>query len=401
MGEHEAALVLLMARGLGPVTSSRLVLAYGSYARVVGAAERPRRGSARLPPALAAAVGSSAASGAAVTQLARARAIGARFAIAGDSDYPALLGEIPDPPVGLFVRGDTLSSLLPMIAVVGTRSPTPRGSSVARELAFDLAREGVTVISGLARGIDTAAHRGALEAGGRSVAVLGSGLDQIYPPENEGLAREITRGGAVVSEFPMGWEPRSASFPRRNRVIAGLSIGTVVVEAGARSGALITAARAVEQGREVFAVPGPVDEPQSRGPNGLIKCGAKLVETVGDVLEELEGAWGPFSGAHATTLAAVQEAAPSRASGGGLDASDGDRDRRFEPPDRAESGLKERILMALTMTPSGVDELAARASAPVARVLAALLELELTGRARSWPGGRYTAAGPRRRVESG
>jgi DNA processing protein len=396
MGEHEAALVMMMASGLGPVTSSKLVAACGSYGNVVSTVCRPGARPVGLPPSVAAAIRTSASSGDAKRQLARAREIGARFAISGDDDYPELLEEISDPPVGLFVLGDAVCGLLPMVAVVGTRSPTPRGASVAHDLAFDLAGEGITVVSGLARGIDTAAHRGAIEAGGHSVAVLGSGIDQLYPRENAGLAGKIVGRGAVVSEFPMGQEPRPGSFPRRNRIIAGLSIGTVVVEAGIRSGALITASRALEQGREVFAVPGPVDEPQSRGPNGLIKGGAKLVEDVRDVIEELEGAWGPLLNTAAPRLAgaAAPSARQSRGGAGGRDTT-GDRERPAGGQGEC-TGLKGRILAELTMTPAGVDELAARTSAPVASVLAALLELELAGKARSWPGGRFTAAGGRR-----
>jgi DNA processing protein len=247
---------------------------------------------------------------------------------------------------------------------VGTRSPTPRGAAFARALAADLARAGLAVVSGLARGIDTAAHRGALEAGGRTVAVLGSGIARPYPPENEALAREVAVSGAVVSEFPPEQDPRPAAFPQRNRIISGLSAGVVVVEAGLRSGALITAARALEQGREVFAVPGPVEEPGSRGPHALLRRGARLVEGVEDVLDELDAAWGPFGSA-----SAPHTAAPSA--------------------EVAAEGPAARVAALLSMTPVSPGELAARLGEPVEKVLSHLLALELDGLAAPAPGGRF------------
>ena len=285
--------------------------------------------------------------------------------MAGDPDFPRALTAIARPPIGIFVQGACLGSMPPMVAIVGTRAATPRGLAFARALASDLARAGVAVVSGLARGIDTAAHRGALEADGTTVAVLGSGVVRPYPPENVGLAREIAARGAVVSEFAPTQEARPATFPQRNRIVSGLSAGVVVVEAGARSGALITAARALEQGREVFAVPGPVDEDQSRGPNGLIKRGAKLVESVEDVLEELAPAWGPF---------AAQEPCAS-----------GDGAAPAVPRGELEAG----VVQALSTTPLSADAIASRLREPIERVLSCLLALELEGAARAVPGGLY------------
>ena len=261
-----------------------------------------------------------------------------------------------------------------MVGVVGTRAPTHRGPACARRIAAGLAAAGVTVVSGLARGIDTAAHRGALDAGGKTVAVVGTGLDRTYPPENVELANAIAGSGALVSEFPMGVDPRASSFPRRNRLIAGLSAGVVVIEAGERSGALITAARAVEQGRDVFAVPGPIDEPQSRGPNRLIKDGAKLIEDVGDILIELDAAWGPFAIGHAGAAARSRK-------GAGVESS-------AVPA----GGAAERILSCLSSTPASVDEIVARTAVEPGEVVAVLFELELAGAARACPGGRYAAA---------
>jgi DNA processing protein len=201
--------------------------------------------------------------------------------------YPALLEAIPDPPQRLYVRGKIPEQ--PMLAIVGSRRATPYGERVARRLAAGLAETGIAIVSGLARGIDSAAHRGALEAGGTTVAVLATGLDRIYPPENRPLAEEIVDQGALVTEMPEQTVPLPRRFPVRNRLISGLSHGVIVVEAAERSGALITARMALEQGREVLAVPGSVDNPLTVGTHRLLKDGATLVHTVEDVLEEFPG----------------------------------------------------------------------------------------------------------------
>ncbi len=368
VNERDAALAVATARGVGPATAARLLEVFGSYGRAVDAALGRAPGGGAIATKVRSALRASAAPGSIGGQRETADGLGARFAVPGDPDYPAVLSEIPRAPVGLFVRGSPLESLEPMVAVVGTRSPTPRGAAVAFELAAEMARRGIAVSSGLARGIDTEAHGGALDVGGTTVAVLGSGLDRVYPPENAELADRVAGRGAVVSEFAMGQQAKPGLFPQRNRIIAGLSVGVVVVEAAERSGALITSARALEQGREVFAVPGPIDEPQSRGPNGLIKAGAKLVEDVGDILDELEGAWGPFGDGAAT--------APGWAPADG------------QPPTGA-GRLTEAVADALSLTPVTADDIATRIGAPVPEVLAALLELELGGRVDSCPGGRY------------
>lgn len=380
MEEREAALVLACTAGIGPATASELLRYFGSYAAVVEAAAGRAGSGGALPHDLRARLAETIASGRHRAELTTARRAGARFAAPGDPDYPELLAGIARAPIGIFVKGVPLGPLLPAIAIVGTRSPTPRGVAFARALAADVARVGITVVSGLARGIDTAAHRGALDAGGPTVAVLGSGIAQTYPPENAGLAREIASSGAVVSEFPPMQEARPAAFPQRNRIISGLSMGVVVVEAGARSGALITAARALEQGREVFAVPGPVDEPQSRGPNGLIKRGARLVEGIEDVLDELEAAWGPFG--HAVIGFGVSGASGSAAPG-----APGQREAPDGPP--GPGGPAGRVAGVLSMTPLAADQIAARLGEPVERVLSCLLSLELEGLAAAVPGGRY------------
>ena len=206
----------------------------------------------------------------------------------GDKKYPKALGEIYNPPTLLFVAGEILESDANAVAIVGTRRATLYGLGQCERIAFDLALRGITVVSGMAKGIDTAAHRGALKAGGRTIAVLGSGHDNIYPTENKKLYTEIIKSGAVVSEFPPETLPFPTNFPRRNRIVSGMSKGVLVIEAPKRSGALITANFALEQGREVFAMPGNISSVKSFGTNALIKEGAKLVETVDDILEELK-----------------------------------------------------------------------------------------------------------------
>lgn len=216
---------------------------------------------------------------------------GVRVVTFKDADYPQSLEKIPDAPAVIYVKGCFPENLPLSVALVGSRRASVYGISVAQQFAFRLAELGVAVISGMARGIDTAAHRGALRARGKTVAVLGCGLNHIYPPENGKLMDEIAQSGAVVSEFPMDALPFPHNFPRRNRIISGLAQGVIVVEAAEKSGALITADFALEQGREVYAVPGKVDCPTSRGVNGLIKQGAKLVTCVDDVLEDLLPQW--------------------------------------------------------------------------------------------------------------
>jgi DNA processing protein len=213
--------------------------------------------------------------------------LGVRAFSCSDPDYPARLKEIYDFPPVLYVRGSLTAQDEWCLAIVGTRRATVYGRQVTEEFVADLARSKITIVSGLARGIDTVAHQSALEAGGRTMAVLASGLDIVYPGENVNLARRITENGALISEYPLGTKPRADNFPRRNRIMSGMSLGTLVIEAGESSGALITAQMALEQDREVFAVPGSILSPASKGTNKLIQEGAKLVLDYTDILEEL------------------------------------------------------------------------------------------------------------------
>ena len=205
-----------------------------------------------------------------------------------DKQYPKSLLNIAKPPEELYINGDLLPSDENAIAIVGTRTPTQYGLSVCEKVAYELALRGITIISGMARGIDTRAHISAMKAGGRTIAILGSGHGYIYPPENKKLYEKISQNGAVLSEFPHDTHPAPYNFPRRNRIISGMSKGVVVIEAASKSGSLITADFALEQGKEVFAIPGNISSSRSSGTNSLIKQGAKLVEDIDDILEELE-----------------------------------------------------------------------------------------------------------------
>ena len=280
-----------------------------------------------------------------------------------DPRYPAGLRELDDPPPVLFVNGDPDSVAWPGVAVVGTRKPSPAGVEQAEALAAGLARAGLSVVSGLALGIDGAAHRGALEAEGPTVAVLGCGPDQVYPHRHRQLAAAIREGGALVAELPPGTPPVRHQFPRRNRIIAGMTLGTVVVEAARRSGSLITARLALEAGREVMAVPGPVRNPGSRGCHRLIRDGARLVESAADVIEEV---------APGIVVPATEEAAPTAAGG--------------------RSPEADRVLEALGAEPENVDTLVERCGLTPETVSSMLILLELEGAVVAAPGGRYGRA---------
>src|SRR5256714_8822087 len=282
-------IALNMTPGVGPRAAAKLLERFGSAEGVFGAL-RSELERLRLRPEAVESIALRDRHEEAARELERMREIeDADVLVLDDGSYPQLLREIPDPPITLYVRGRWAECLeAPCVGVVGSRRCSTYGQNVALMLARELASRGVTIISGLARGIDAAAHRGALEAGGRTVAVLGTGVDEVYPRDHRKLAAEILeRGGALITQFPLGTPPVAENFPYRNRIISGLALGVVVVEAAEDSGSLITARLALEQGREVFAVPGPIDAPTSRGPHGLLKQGAKLVETVDDIVEEL------------------------------------------------------------------------------------------------------------------
>jgi DNA processing protein len=286
-----------------------------------------------------------------------------------DPRYPPLLREVAQAPIALFCHGDPGLLARRQLAIVGARAVSRPGAETAEAFAAELTRCGLLVTSGLALGVDGAAHRGALGAGGATVAVCGTGLDRVFPARHRELAREIAARGALVSEFPTGTPPLADHFPRRNRIISGLSLGVLVVEAARESGSLITARLAAEQGREVFAIPGSIHSPMSRGPHRLIRLGAKLTESVHDILEELAAQLGEAF------------AAPR------------DRDGAPAPLDPE----RQRVLDAVGFEPTPFDRLIERLALPVGTLSATLLTLELDGRIASAPGGNYQrlAPGPR------
>ena len=279
-------------------------------------------------------------------------------------EYPPLLKQIPDPPPCLFVQGCAGLLASPQVAVVGSRKPSPAGRRHARQFGADLGRAGITVTSGLATGIDSQAHEGALEAGAPTIAVFGCGLKTVYPRGNRRLAANIATAGALVSEFPPDAKPLAANFPRRNRLISGLALGVLVVEAAPRSGSLITARLALEQGREVFALPGSIHNPVARGCHALIREGAKLTETIEDILEETA----PLA---AAVRPAVHAAPAPLPDGTGLD------------------GAAKLLLDNIGDAPITIDSLINLTLLPVDEISAALLNLELLGLIETVPGGAY------------
>ncbi|MDX2227767.1 MAG: DNA-processing protein DprA [Verrucomicrobiae bacterium] len=285
MERREAWIVLNLISGIGPVRVRRLLEHLGEPQRILQTAPRDLERIAGIGPETARAIADWEQSVNLKGELDSAQNAGVTILTADDADYPENLREIHDPPLVLYMLGKMDSRDVRSIGVVGSRETSHYGTETAKRLSYQMAFNGIPVISGLARGIDTAAHQGALAAKGRTVAVIGSGLGEMYPPENEPLARKIIEGGgAVISEFPMGMKPQPQNFPMRNRIVSGMSIGTLVVEAGLRSGALITARMALDQGRTLFAVPGRIDSPRSKGTHALIKEGAHLVEEVEDVI---------------------------------------------------------------------------------------------------------------------
>ena len=359
--EFAAWFRLLQTPGIGRDTARRLLAACGSPAAVFTAS----------PAALRQIAGSTAAAALATPPPAYAERLGAALAwLHGAADrhvltldhpaWPPALLQTADPPLLLYVQGTLDVLALPALAIVGSRHPTPQGRDNARHFASALAEQGYLIVSGLALGIDGAAHQGALQAGRPTVAVVGTGLDLVYPPSHRELARRIAQTGALVSEFAPGTPGLPEHFPLRNRIIAGLALGTLVVEAALRSGSLITARLALEGGREVFAVPGSIHAPQSKGCHALIKQGAKLVESAADIVEELRG--------------------ESR------------QPPALQPPDATGPAANARytaLLEALGHDAVTLDALMARTGCSAAELSVLLLELELEGQAARLPGGLY------------
>ncbi|NUS22543.1 MAG: DNA-protecting protein DprA [Mesorhizobium sp.] len=300
-------------------------------------------------------------------ELDAARRAGARFVGIGEADYPPLLKTLDNPPPLLAVKGEGVVFRLPAVAIVGARNASLSGIKMARMLAADLGREGYAIVSGLARGIDTAAHKGSVSTG--TIGVLAGGLDVPYPPENAGLCDEIAdRGGAIVSEMPFGWQPRAQDFPRRNRLVAGMALGLVVVEAAQRSGSLISARLANEMGRLVFAVPGSPLDPRAAGCNALLKDGVTLVTEAADILSALA----PLAGTRRPKTAPLAEASDMSA---------------MPPPGENE---RADVLEALGPTPTGIDEIIRHTGLSAAQIAMVLLELDLAGRLERHAGGNVS-----------
>ena len=358
-----AWLTLARAPNIGGATAAKLLAHFGS-AEAVAAASPQRLRQAGLKPDACQAIAEAAHLDADLAWLAGDPA---RHALAlDDPRYPPRLRDIASPPLVLWVVGDPEVLTVPQIAMVGSRNPSPQGRENASAFAASFARQGLTVISGMAMGIDGAAHQGALDGGGLTIAVCGTGLDRVYPARHRDLAHAIAAEGALVSEFGPGMGPLAANFPRRNRIISGLSLGTLVVEAALQSGSLITARQAMEQGREVFAIPGSIHNPLARGCHKLIRDGAKLVETAADVFEELAPQI-QAGGLSLTARSDVPEAAP----------------------DNAQDGDYAALLAALGDAPSSIDQLVERSGLTTPEVSSMLLMLELEGKIAPAPGGGF------------
>jgi len=359
--DHEALLRLSAVPLIGPGKLRALIGKFQSANRVLSATKKELMSVDGIDVKIAENIKAFDGEDFAKEQLQRLSRCGVRLITFWDDDYPDLLKQIYDPPALLFIKGTLKKEDKFSVAIVGTRQPSSYGKLVTERLTQELARKGLTIVSGLAYGVDMLAHKFALQSGGRTLAVLGSGVDVIYPSENRGLAKKIESAGVLISEFPMGTDPDRNNFPRRNRIISGLSMGTLVIEAGLKSGALITAAMALDQGREVFAVPGNVDSPKSMGTNELIKQGgAKLVISAEDILEEIQP---QFS-----------------------------LDLQMERKQRAAAHLSEqekKIIDLLSNEPMHIDLIAAESGQPTSHALALLLSLELKSLVRQLPGKQF------------
>jgi DNA processing protein len=380
--EKLAWLRLARSPGVGPRSHARLIERFGSAGAALEAL--PGLLATGRWPGVALAPEEEA-----LAELAAIETAGVRLLLSSDPDYPARLLEIADAPPVLLARGRVELLAGPSVAVVGARNASTHGRLMAAQLGRQLAAAGLAVVSGLARGIDTAAHEGALEGAGSTVAVLASGVDLAYPEENEGLLERIAVAGCALSERPLGAAPQARHFPRRNRIIAGLALGIVVVEAAPQSGSLITARLALEQGREVMAVPGSPLDPRHRGTNQLLRDGATLVENATDVLRAL----GPMAAAPAR---------PQRPEPGPARVTPAERDpatapgrgepptarARFAPAQRRPGDPAEWLLESLGVEPVAIDDLARQCQISPAVIQEAVLELELAGRVERHPGNR-------------
>lgn len=374
MTDREACIALNMVSGVGPARMASLVAACGSPSAVLERTASELRSIQGIGESLAEKIASWREHVDIAAELDLADRGGVRILVQSDPEYPSILKEIHDAPICLYVRGRLPDLESNSLAVVGSRRMTAYGRSMAQHLAESAVYAGWTVISGLAYGIDAAAHQAVLNAGGKTIAVLGGGLARVQPQDHLPLAREIAATGAVVSEYPMEFPPNRRTFPMRNRIISGLSRATLVIEAGIGSGALITAAAAMEQGRAVFAVPGQADNPQAGGSNALIKQGAKLTETFDDVLEDFEF----LPGMDRPKTVKVSETEDDE---GPYDDS--------PPEDEILSENDRKAIAALAKGGLSLDQLASATGSPAGELLARMMKLEILRKVKKTPSGSY------------
>ncbi len=360
MTRREAYIALNLMDGMGPVRVRNLAAVLGSPEAIFTAAEADLLLAEGVGAELAARIVAQRGAVDPAAEERKAAGLGARLVTPEDAEYPEPLRHIHDPPLALYVKGTLLPKDKHALAIVGTRSPTHYGLGVADKLGYQLAKSGFTVVSGLARGIDTAAHQAALKGGGRTIAYLGSALDTLYPPENAELAERIAESGAIISEYTLGRPSDRTTFPYRNRLVTGCTMGTIVVETNLKGGAMITADLALEQGRSVFAVPGRVDTPTARGCHRLIKQGARLVEDIEDVLQEFD----------------LLVGAETRRAAKKLDVK----------PDFQLSPEEQAIVRVLWPGERDVDALTREAGLPAAKVASLLIMLEMKKVIRILPG---------------
>jgi DNA processing protein len=362
MTETEACVALNLIPNMGPVRLRKLLARFETPQRVLAAKPAELRSVDGIGPELAAALGEWESRVDLPGELRLIKEFGARVITQSAPEFPPQLRQIHNPPIVLYVWGELTERDRHAIGVVGSRKTSHYGMESAKKLSYQLAYAGLTVISGLARGIDTAAHQGALAAHGRTVAIIGSGLMDLYPPENAALAEKITHSGAVISEFPMKFPPSTQTFPYRNRIVAGWGNGVLVVEAGLSSGALITANQALENGRLVYAVPHPIDRPASMGGNRLIQQGAKLVMSAGDILDDLQSLFPELPQAPKTKEVSLSD---------------------------QEAG----VLAQVRADETGLDEIVNGSELPLHKVSATLLSLEMKRLVKQLPGQLYVRLG--------
>lgn len=358
MNDNEYWIALSGVKGLGNISYKKLISLYSNPKNVFSVPYKDLLKIEGLKPGVAEQIHNFNDWETAKDEADKLKKMGLELLVLSDSDYPKALYNTYNPPPYLYIRGSLTMQDSRAIAIVGSRTPDAYGKKVTEQIAAELARNGFTIVSGFARGIDTLAHRACLQAGGRSIAVLGSGIDLVYPPENNKLYKEISQNGAVVSEFRIGTEPDATNFPRRNRIISGLALGVLVVQATEKSGSLITADFALEQNREVFAIPGNIASKLSKGTNKLIKSGAKLVSDVDDILLEIDGIMG--------------------------------RNKKPQPPaminiDELES--TERLIYEILSTDQlHIDQIIKQSKLDSSEVLTNLLSLEIKGLVSQQPG---------------